>query len=131
MYRIYDVEAEQWITNECVLAADGTIYKLKNSELGDIIEHIQNSLPFMIDKKSKYILHRCTYIPDKSNNLIFEGDIIRNTNGDIGMVYYSTDLAAYVFLIIKENTYYPLSVEFGKKSKIIGNAIDDEQLLFV
>lgn len=131
-YRVYDTEENKWITDECVLSPKGEIYKIDKIKFGATkLELMHNpSTPSYIDK-SRCVIHRCINIPDKTGTLIYEGDILRNNKGLIGTVFYSIELGAFVLLNYKNNKYYALSKKVCKHFKIIGNTIDDKELLYM
>ena len=84
-----------------------------------------------LDINSNCILQHRILLQDKTDKTVYEGDILKINKNIIGVVSYSTDLAAYVLLEYKSNKYYPLSSDICKQSRIIGNIIDNEDLLYL
>lgn len=132
IYRVYDTEKKKWIIEECVLSPKGELYKT-NKQVSNAIKLISfhNKISFYLDINSRFILQRSILLQDKTDKEIYEGDILKTTKNIIGVVSYSTDLAAYVLLEYKSNKYYPLSSDICKQSRIIGNIIDNEDLLYL
>lgn len=132
IYRVYDTEEKKWIIEECVLSPKGELYKT-NKQVSNAIKLISfhNKISFYLDINSRFILQRSILLQDKTDKEIYEGDILKTTKNIIGVVSYSTDLAAYVLLEYKSNKYYPLSSDICKQSRIIGNIIDNEDLLYL
>ena len=128
MYKVYDNENKKWITDKCMISPDGNLYQIINKKF---IKTMHSNLCSNTSKSQKYIVYRSIGLTDKSNELIYEGYILREEKGKIGLVHYSTELAAYVFVHVKENKFYPLGAELCKKTKILGNVIDDSELLYM
>ena len=131
-YRVYDTEEKTWITDEGVLSPKGELYKT-NKQVSNAIKLISfhNKVSFYLDINSRFILQHSILLRDKTDKTVYEGDILKTTKNIIGVVSYSTDLAAYVLLEYKSNKYYPLSSDICKQSRIIGNIIDNEDLLYL
>lgn len=131
-YRVYDTEEKKWITDECVLSPKGELYKT-NKQVSNAIKLISfhNKVSFYLDINSRFILQHSILLQDKTDKTVYEGDILKTNKNIIGVVSYSTDLAAYVLLEYKSNKYYPLSSDICKQSRIIGNIIDNEDLLYL
>lgn len=131
-YRVYDTEEKKWMTDECLLSPKGGLYKT-NKQVSNAVKLISfhNKVSFYLDINSRFILQRSILLQDKTDKEIYEGDILKTAKNIIGVISYSTDLAAYVLLEYKSNKYYPLSADACKQSRIIGNIIDNEDLLYL
>lgn len=131
-YRVYDTEEKKWIIDECVLSPKGELYKT-NKQVSNAVKLISfhNKASFYFDVNSRFILQRNILLQDKTGKTVYEGDILKTDKNVIGVVSYSTDLAAYVLLEYKSNKYYSLSFDICKQSRIIGNIIDNEDLLYL
>lgn len=137
IYRVYDTENNEWITDECVIAPDNKLYKITNKRFGNIKLEQICSLSYLSGEKTdtkhknnaRYIIQRSIDLFDRSRKMIIEGDILRDRTGLIGVVYYSKETASYILIVTKSNLYYPLGDDICNKFKIIGNIIDDEEIV--
>lgn len=76
----------------------------------------QESKNIMADDLSRIkslAIEQCTGFRDKWSELIFEGDIIKDETGNVGIVFYDCARGQYLF-----GDYWKLS---DKKFEIIGN----------
>lgn len=132
MYKVYDNENKKWITDECMVDPDGTVYSVIHKNFGrPKLEVIHTTLSSNENDNPRFIIYRSIYLTDKAGNMIFEGNVVRNKDGKVGLIHYSTELASNVFIHVKENKFYPLNEEMCKQMKILGNVIDDAELLYM
>ncbi|WP_418626149.1 YopX family protein [Sellimonas intestinalis] len=66
---------------------------------------------------------------DKNHNKIFDRHIIRNEKGEIGVVQWFEEHAAFMIWHVKENKIYYLGDNNSLKVKVIGNIFDNPELL--
>lgn len=116
MYRIYDNVNECW-RSDMVILPDGAFAECRKTMFGNY------KMTILFDDES-YILHYDVGIYDKNKNLIFEGDICKNENGEEYVVAYSKEALAYCLFGYENYTYYVLSEEVGDEVEIVGNVID-------
>ena len=102
-YRVYDTEEKKWIIDECVLSPKGELYKT-NKQVSNAVKltSFHNKASFYFDANSRFILQRNILLQDKTDKTVYEGDILKTDKNVIGVVSYSTDLAAYVLLEYKQ-----------------------------
>lgn len=131
MYRVYDTEEKRWITNECMLDSNGTLYKVIHKNFGrPKLETIHTSLSSDVgNRDTRYVVQRAIYLTDRSKDMIYEGDILRSKDGITGLVSFANQKAAYVLLDMKSYKFYPLGDTICEQLKIVGNEIDDPDLL--
>lgn len=121
MFRVYDTEKNKWIHDNIYLSHNGDLIKFNNKFIGNKTKMLSDN---------RFVIQVSIGMNDKNNCLIYEGDICESTDGKIGVITYSTDVAAYIFLDYKTSRYYPLGDEICSKIlKIIGNVFDNKNLI--
>lgn len=91
MYRVYDKKETTWVKENIYLAPNNDLYLAKKNLLGNM------TLSLISD--NRYVYQIDTGLLDKNKQLIFEGDICKAIqSGMVGLISYSSDYGAYVFL---------------------------------
>ena len=119
MFRIFDKIENEWMDNEDVaLTPDGDIVLIRTGFFGKItLEYSQED--------SRYIVHKDVELFDKEDELIYEGDFCESDDGRVGLIYYSTERAAYVFLDVVNQEYLELSDAICSHwLTVVGNVFD-------
>lgn len=123
MYRVYDKKETTWVKENIYLAPNNDLYLAKKNLLGNI------TLSLISD--NRYVYQIDTGLLDKNKQLIFEGDICKAIqSGMVGLVSYSSEHGAYVFLDYTEHKWYPLSKEICLNNiEVVGNIFDNPELI--
>lgn len=128
MYRVYDKKKERWVK-------DG-IYLTPNEDLSTSTKALFGTEKLSLASNQRYVLQKSIGLKDMRKVSIFEGDIasvtICNENEElivIGVVAYYPDHASYYLFDYQNAKYYPINSEICKHLEIIGNVIDNSNLL--
>lgn len=120
MYRVYDIEAKEWVKDNVYLNPDGDLFLIEPSKFGKMKK------PVLL-LEDKYICHRTIELSDKNGKDVFVGDFIKaqveENMSVIGLVCYAHDLSAYIILC-DDNTWYTLGSQVCELIEIIGNVFD-------
>lgn len=123
MFRVYDNKEKRWVREGVYLSPNNDLYVSKKTLFGT------EKLSLVSD--NRYIWHRDIGMSDKNSRLVLEGDICKAKNGKfIGVVAYVAEHAAYYLLDEEHLTYYPLGVEYADMIEVIGNVIENQDLLY-
>lgn len=124
MYRVYDIEKKCWLKNNIYLSLEGDLFLLKKSFFGKKLIELSND---------EYVYHKDIGLYDKDNDLIFEGDYLKAKVSDdrtvIGLVAFAQELSAYIILCYDTNEFFTLGTEVCEYVEIIGNVIENKNLL--
>ena len=89
-------------------------------ETGDVIDDCG------IINKDRVIVHQFTGLKDKNGNNIFEGDILRNSMGDVSVVEQNMEMncgcCGYIY-----GWEFPESL--SENCEIIGNVCENEEII--
>lgn len=123
MYRVYDKKETTWVKENIYLAPNNDLYLAKKNLLGNM------TLSLISD--NRYVHQIDTGLLDKNKQLIFEGDICKAIqSGMVGLISYSSDYGAYVFLDYTEYKWYPLGKEICLNNiEVVGNIFDNPELI--
>ena len=123
MYRVYDKKETTWVKENIYLAPNNDLYLAKKNLLGNM------TLSLISD--NRYVYQIDTGLLDKNKQLIFEGDICKAIqSGMVGLISYSSDYGAYVFLDYTEHKWYPLGKEICLNNiEVVGNIFDNPELI--
>lgn len=115
MFRAYDVQRKCWLYN-ILINPYGYIYQKKKFFLKKLNE-------------KKISVYRDTGCKDIDGSLIFEGDIFKGSEGKCGIVFYADEIAAFLFFVYEENSAYAFGKDLYEKGHIIGNVLDNYDLV--
>ena len=122
MFRVFDQKQKCWVREG--------IYLSPNNDLSTSKKALFGTEKLSLASDNRYIWHRDIGLYDKNNKLVFEGDICKCKNGVFtGVVVYVREHAAYYILDDEHLTYYPLGIEYMDKVEVIGNIIENQDLL--
>lgn len=79
--------------------------------------------------EKKISVYRDTGCKDIDGSLIFEGDIFKDSEGKCGIVFYADEIAAFLFFVYEENSAYAFGKDLYEKGHIIGNVLDNYDLV--
>lgn len=122
MYRVYDNKDKKWIHNILIDENDDT-FLIKT---GAFLKTVSSA------DKLRYTILKDIQLIDRSGCTIFESDICKYKNEDneaIGFISYAPEHAAYLYFVPLEQKYYPLSIEICKYLSVVGNLIENQDLL--
>lgn len=117
-YRLYDTKEKRWVKDEFYISYRGDIFLSKKGLFGyEKLEMVP---------ESRYVYHRDTGVDDANGNLIFEGDIIKNTEDDSqsGVVAYSPNYAAFIVFDDTHSLRYSIDNNNRHTMEVIGNVFD-------
>ena len=122
MYRVYNNKEKCWVR-------DG-VYLSPNNDLSTSKKTLFGAEKLSLVSDNRYTWHRDIGLYDKNNKLVFEGDICKCKDGVFtGVVSYVREHAAYYLLDDEHMTYYPLGVEHMDMVEVIGNVLENQDLL--
>lgn len=122
MYRIFDNKEKVWVREG--------IYLSPNNDLSTSKRALFGTEKLSLVSEQRYILHRDIGLRDKNNIAIFEGDICKVESINVtGVVVYAYDHASYYLLDYANSKYYTLGIEQCKMVEVIGNIIENKDLL--
>ena len=122
MYRVYNHEKKEWVRNDVYLSPNNDLYVAKKNLFG------KEKLGLVSDKK--FTWHKDIGLTDMHDVVIFEGDICKNEEKDImGVVTYIPSHASYYLLDDRTLKYYPLTEEVCNELEIVGNVIENQDML--
>lgn len=107
-------------------------YYLKSKFLDCEIECIvkpnstEKDIAYLFDTKT---LGQFTGLTDKNGVKIFEGDVLKSDNGDVGIVKMMPEYCAFMILIKSENRYCYLWDNYFSYIEVIGNIHDNPELM--
>lgn len=129
-YRVYDKKDECWVRENIYLSFNKDLLVAKKS--------LFNTLKLSLVSDSRFILQESIELKDKKKRLIFEGDIVKveivNEEDKVttvvtGVVAYYPDYAAFYLFDYQNSKYYPITSDITKYMEIIGNVIENKDLL--
>lgn len=129
-YRVYDKKDECWVRENIYLSFNKDLLVAKKS--------LFNTLKLSLASDRRFILQESIELKDKKKRLIFEGDIVKveTTNEDnktttvvTGVVAYYPNHAAFYLFDYQNSKYYPITSDITKYMEIIGNVIENKDLL--
>ena len=131
MYRVFDKRKNRWVRDDIFLTQSGMLCKIKRGIFG------RSKIVLLYD--DEYIYHNAIELTDREGRAIFEGDIVKAyINGDdekvlpiIAEIAYIYQLASYVLLDYATGYYYSLGEEQCNFVEVIGNVLDNPELLGV
>lgn len=122
MYRVYDKKKRLWLRDKVYLAPNEDLYLLKKRLC------FLKTITLVSD--NRYVFQNCINERDKNNKWIFEGDICKFDNDDVGLITYSNEMAAYILLDYNNEEYYTLTDEIcNSRLEIVGNIFDAPELI--
>lgn len=128
-FKVYDYKNKKWITDECVLASNGSLFRKIKKLFGKISLELISTEVEINKQDSRFFIYRCTNMFDCNNTMIFEGEILKSSDGVMGIVNYSNELGAYILLDHKNHTYYMLGQDVCKNLENIGSIIENPDLI--
>lgn len=122
MYRVFDNVEKRWVREGIYLSPNNDLSTSKNALFG--------SKRLSLASDQRYIFHRDIGLCDKNKSLIFEGDICKVPSFDIvGLIAYVPEHASYYLLDYKNSKYYELGIDECKEIEIIGNVLENSNLI--
>lgn len=116
MYRVYDKELEEW-RDDIVVFNDGALGVYTFHKL------LPNTVSILFNEEP-YVIHFDTGTYDKNNNVIFEGDICKDKDGNEYIVGYGREVGAYCLFDYDNDLYYILVDEVSNDVEVVGNVFD-------
>ena len=98
--------------------------------IGMSIRHEKNGMSVRVPVDPD-TLCQYTGLTDKNGQKIWENDIVRNEEGDIGVVQWFEEHAAFMIWNKTKNCVYYLAENDFSKIEIVGNEFDNPELLEV
>lgn len=122
MFRVYSNKTKSLVRYGIYLAPNGDLFASKKSLFG------REKLSLISEQN--YTIHRDIGLFSRNAKMIFEGDICKSDDPDvIGVVTYIPEHASYYLLNDKTLKYYPLTIERCIELEIIGNVIENPELI--
>lgn len=99
---------------------------------GDL-RHIGNNLIYIVDKFGRSSVNpntvgQYTGLKDATGKEIYEGDVIKTREGDVGVIVWETELGGFRARLA-DNSFYTLTALFASMFSVIGNIYDNPELL--
>ena len=122
MYRVYDNKEKCWVKEGIYISPNNDLFISKKAMFGaEKLSLISNQ---------RYIFHRDIGLHDMNEALIFEGDICRIARLDvIGFIDYYAEHASYYLFDYANSKYYVLDTDKCKEIEVIGNVLENKDLL--
>ena len=122
MYRVYDSKEKCWVKEG--------IYISPNNDLSISKKAMFGAEKLSLVSYQRYIFHRDIGLHDMNETLIFEGDICRIARLDvIGVIAYCSEHASYYLFDYTNSKYYVLGITKCKEIEVIGNVLENNDLL--
>lgn len=117
MFRVYDIEHNEWITEGCFMDAKENLHIAEKTFFGNVKLNLVLS--------DRYIYQYAIGLTDKNRNQIYEGDICKSTNNNFGIISFNHQFASYVLYNPKKNKHFVLSEKICSNNlEVIGNVFD-------
>lgn len=121
MYRVYDNVRKRWVRN--IYMSPSPYSFLYIEKFG-----IFGGTKLVPVESDRYTVHMEIGMPDKNDELIYEGDFVRaqvsNDKSVIGLVAYAYELSAYIILCEETGEWFSLGSDVSKDVEVIGNVFD-------
>lgn len=114
-FRVYDKNNKVWRDNVLI------------DEYGNLYEEAKglfSSKKIKQIDKDDYIIHTWTYLFDKNDVMIYQGDVCKIKDGVYGVVCYIRELGGFCILDSENSKYYFLGANTSSLCEVIGNCFD-------
>ena len=125
LYRAKRTDNGEWVEGDLV----HSVYKINDTCVG---KYGSNVGMHQVDEST---ICQCTAVPDRDNTIMFENDVVRESNGVRGVIRfgrYGAEKTDYGFYIEweKSQPYWRNDIYFWQNElRVIGSYIDNPELL--
>ena len=125
LYRAKRTDNGEWVEGDLV----HSVYKINDTCVG---KYGSNVGMHQVDEST---ICQCTAVPDRDNTIMFENDVVRESNGVRGVIRfgrYGDEKTDYGFYIEweKSQPYWRNDIYFWQNElRVIGSYIDNPELL--
>lgn len=131
LFKAKRLDNGEWVEGSLISTEDNSGFILRSKTKAFIPKGTNTFCSTECYEIDQTTLCQYTGLTDKNGKKIWENDIVRNEEGDIGVVQWFEEHAAFMIWNKTKNCVYYLAKNDFSKIEIVGNEFDNPELLEV